>query len=506
MTVTDAASQYNDTERLVMLEKELKNWRGPDGAKKEILDAAREKSEYICLEGIDSLPACLTLLPHLVVLDIRKNPNLQEIPEAVMRMPSLERISAQDCNLQSLPNNLGEAKKLMSLELSNNPNLREIPQSITELRKLTIVELEKCDLHSLPANFPGEKLQVLKLSHNPNLTSIPSSITDSKVLDELSLENCNLSSLPESIGSSRLYLKLHDNPRLDSLPANIDLRKSYITTRGTKIRLMERVLNEPTPKDLLSSQQKEFRQLDKRWKRVSAALNSQKKPINNRIRAAAEAEIDHCSMEASTTLRDPISRSQARSNWYKTKSLVHQWAHEGRPVDIEHLKIINATLGQGLHPFNDPHAYKKFQAQFGEFRKQSTAFPVNMASTYLLPTLPCYLTDEREIGPEMICFEEWFANESAKVNAGLARPEELAAGVYQRIISIHPFPDANGRTAALAADWVLLSHGRPPMARQKNAVTIFSSGSNPNHPSNALKAILDGQNDTLKIYEKHLGI
>jgi hypothetical protein len=29
-------------------------------------------------------------------------------------------------------------------------------------------------------------------------------------------------------------------------------------------------------------------------------------------------------------------------------------------------------------------------------------------------------------------------------------------------VSIHPFPDANGRTCRLVADWVLQRHGLPP--------------------------------------------
>lgn len=38
-----------------------------------------------------------------------------------------------------------------------------------------------------------------------------------------------------------------------------------------------------------------------------------------------------------------------------------------------------------------------------------------------------------------------------------------AAFLYQGLVSIHPFRDANGRTARLAADWVLARSGYPPL-------------------------------------------
>lgn len=42
-------------------------------------------------------------------------------------------------------------------------------------------------------------------------------------------------------------------------------------------------------------------------------------------------------------------------------------------------------------------------------------------------------------------------------------PVIQAAWVYQRLIGIHPFHDANGRTCRLAADWVLARSGFSPM-------------------------------------------
>jgi hypothetical protein len=47
-----------------------------------------------------------------------------------------------------------------------------------------------------------------------------------------------------------------------------------------------------------------------------------------------------------------------------------------------------------------------------------------------------------------------------------ADPLELAALAYQKLVSIHPFADANGRTCRLVADIILQRGGLPPAAFQ----------------------------------------
>lgn len=42
-------------------------------------------------------------------------------------------------------------------------------------------------------------------------------------------------------------------------------------------------------------------------------------------------------------------------------------------------------------------------------------------------------------------------------------PVIQAAWIYQKLLAIHPFQDANGRTCRLAADWVLARSGFPPL-------------------------------------------
>jgi len=53
------------------------------------------------------------------------------------------------------------------------------------------------------------------------------------------------------------------------------------------------------------------------------------------------------------------------------------------------------------------------------------------------------------------------------------QPIELAARTYQRLVSVHPFPDGNGRTSRLVMDYVLRSNGLPPAALDDVNVAAF---------------------------------
>jgi hypothetical protein len=55
-------------------------------------------------------------------------------------------------------------------------------------------------------------------------------------------------------------------------------------------------------------------------------------------------------------------------------------------------------------------------------------------------------------------------------------PIELAGRAYQRLVTIHPFPDANGRVAALVANWILLQRGLPAIPISRSRVALFTGG------------------------------
>jgi len=47
------------------------------------------------------------------------------------------------------------------------------------------------------------------------------------------------------------------------------------------------------------------------------------------------------------------------------------------------------------------------------------------------------------------------------IEHGTYEPDEIAARFHHRLVLIHPFPNGNGRHGRLAADLLLITHGRP---------------------------------------------
>jgi hypothetical protein len=86
----------------------------------------------------------------------------------------------------------------------------------------------------------------------------------------------------------------------------------------------------------------------------------------------------------------------------------------------------------------------------------------------------------------------------------------LAAKMYQRLGSIHPFMDANGRTCWLAMDWVLQSHGLPPAALQGDEVNVAVFGMGPMAgrdsvgPDHAEQAVTAGIRRTIEVMKRVL--
>lgn len=101
---------------------------------------------------------------------------------------------------------------------------------------------------------------------------------------------------------------------------------------------------------------------------------------------------------------------------------------------------------------------------------------------------------ENDVGPMM---DELIK----KINKGVEKgknPIVLAAKSYQKMVSIHPFTDGNGRTCRLVMDYVLLKAGLPPAALGPNVnVALFGDQSclhppPPKNPTIAVDVVIAG--------------
>lgn len=87
-------------------------------------------------------------------------------------------------------------------------------------------------------------------------------------------------------------------------------------------------------------------------------------------------------------------------------------------------------------------------------------------------------------------------------------PIVIAASAYQKMVSIHPFTDGNGRTCRLVMDYVLMRAGLPPPSLQDVTIAIFGDQRNIpppawiNTPTTAVEKVMAGVQrtyDTLQL-------
>ncbi|ABM32097.1 filamentation induced by cAMP protein Fic [Paracidovorax citrulli AAC00-1] len=482
----------------VVLGRLLEAWAGPLSVKTKILKAHAQDSEMLKLEreNISSLPNGISLLPRLRIINLNGNPSLQELPSDLVHAPALERIQANECDLRKLPENIGEARALIMLDVNDNRQLEALPGSMADLQNLEVIEAARCDLTRLPEGGFGPAVTRISLQHNPRLDRLPEKFASGPSIKHLDLEGCSLTHIPAGVASlpELKWLNLGKNAGLQHIPPLLDLKRVHVVTRGSQIRLMDLVLSQPISPEVRKEYERRFRKAQKYWSTIQKRIATGGANVSQKARAA-RLDVDRARAGVSDTARSTLL---AGRNWEAADRQVRQWVEQGYPLDTEHLKQLNALLGRDVQPFGDPEAVEKFEARFGEFRRMPTGFPQDGSRALVV--------DEREVGAEMAHFDEWFEQASAQVAQGRMNPAELSAATVQRLISIHPFADANGRTARLAGDWVLMSHGLPPAASPKKLIIVFSEGRNFEGPEQALASTIQGLANTVEMYGRHLGL
>lgn len=158
--------------------------------------------------------------------------------------------------------------------------------------------------------------------------------------------------------------------------------------------------------------------------------------------------------DTSSTVKRSKEGLQAIENWKAADRLVRLWAldnhHMLTAADIQH---INRILTTGL---------KNNGATPGEFRRNGVNIRPGIGAQYVLGA---------HVHNEMEAFIYWCQEQlkSKDVN-----PVELAARAAQRLVSIHPFSDRNGRTTMLVMSYFLQRCGLPPPVIENVNFAIFS--------------------------------
>jgi Fic family protein len=195
------------------------------------------------------------------------------------------------------------------------------------------------------------------------------------------------------------------------------------------------------------------------------------------------AEVDELRQAASSTIHDktPTPESKVASqNWQRADQKVKAWAASKEPLSLARIQEINGTLQDGIGKPGTP----------GQLRNQPASAGGLFHKMYI---------DPAQLDGRMAAFLEWY-----HANQSTMPPIELAAGAYQRLVSIHPFADANGRTCRLVMDWILENHGLPPATfgdNEHNIAVYWSDAYNNNGVTTeqAVAAVTKGIERTIQI-------
>jgi prophage maintenance system killer protein len=150
--------------------------------------------------------------------------------------------------------------------------------------------------------------------------------------------------------------------------------------------------------------------------------------------------------------------SQAEVNWRATEEWVQKLVEAKEPLSLERIAQINGMLGFRL---------QNNGGEAGVYRNEVSAPHGLSAGGNFLKT---YVESDL-VAESLQRFIEWY---HSAAQSGM-EPVELAASAYQRLVSIHPFMDANGRTCRMVMDWILMAKGLPAATLEDVNVAVFGS-------------------------------
>lgn len=166
---------------------------------------------------------------------------------------------------------------------------------------------------------------------------------------------------------------------------------------------------------------------------------------------------------------------QAIALWNETDALVRNWANQRVHLTLDHILKINAKLG------GNGQLRTTFNVYAGGEEEYVYAPPAKVAK-------------------EMDNFMRWLDKSIALCDAGKGNPIVTAARAAQRIVSIHPFQNENGRTSRMVMDYILQRYGLPPAAVGMDmCFGMFSFAVNGQNPSKTTESVLKGVQNSYRL-------
>jgi Fic/DOC family len=210
---------------------------------------------------------------------------------------------------------------------------------------------------------------------------------------------------------------------------------------------------------------------------------------------ALERDLNDQRARLSTTIASSdLNAHRANANWLRAQAQVAQWAERGERPTFKAMCRINELLGEGLKPWNRAEQAERVGARFGELRRVDV----------VAGTPPQYFLRADQLREAMDQLFGWY-EEQQRFEAHWFL---VAAQMHQRLVTLHPFADANGRTARLMVDWLLMLGGLPPPLLQLQNLALFANESDSRQAAAGLaeRTLLAGVIGSLDMHLQWLGL
>ena len=144
-----------------------------------ILNLSKLKQLIIIGSELKSLPREIGRLSKLETLFLDDNNHLSQLPDSVSMLTNLKTLDCDECKLSKLPN-LERLKNITRLDFSSNL-LEEIPESVSKLESLEMAFFNDNKIKFIPKSLGNlRKLKILLVAKN-NINDIPQEFRHSRV-------------------------------------------------------------------------------------------------------------------------------------------------------------------------------------------------------------------------------------------------------------------------------------------------------------------------------------
>lgn len=196
---------------------------------------------------------------------------------------------------------------------------------------------------------------------------------------------------------------------------------------------------------------------------------------------ASYSKLADVMMSPSRTLRGADNGEQRKKLAKLSKTYLVEGLQE--PITPELLVRINTAVRKACPPVT------------GQLGIREPGFEI------LIPQRRVYYLPQRAVDKEIDDLCKWANEEIAACDRGEKNPILTATAFCQRIVSIHPCEDANGRTGRLLSDMILRRYGILPSGWKKEELPVYpiEDGHPPVTPTIAAQRMLEGLENSYAI-------